>query len=148
VGRFQDPSLFEKHIKPVDLEVMNEIDESFEFNILHICDYHEEYGSYGDLTPFLEYPGRVVNVSTQIGGKQLTPSKISEIFNRPYMGGMNRLGPIAGGTKGDIRSASKSVLEDAPAGFILGADCTIPGDSPWENLKIAIHEAHAMNRSE
>jgi hypothetical protein len=30
----------------------------------------------------------------------------------------------------------------APDRFILAADCTVPGDTPWENLRAAIEEAH------
>jgi len=57
--RFRDPSLFTKYIKPTDLAVWDEIN-SCTFNILHVCDYK---GGYDDLTPFLDYPGHVVNSS-------------------------------------------------------------------------------------
>ena len=38
-GRFDDPGIFDRAIKPYDLTVMNEINATCEFNILHVCDY-------------------------------------------------------------------------------------------------------------
>jgi len=35
------------------------------------------------------------------------------------------------------------VLNDASRPFILGADCTLPGDIKWENIRAAIDAAHA-----
>lgn len=140
--RFSTPEIFRKWVKPTDHRVMNDIAEMFDFNILHICDYHAEYGGYDDLTPFLDYPGDVVNVSTEIGGRSLSPAEISKTFQRPFMGGLNRLGPLSKGTEQEARAAARAVLKDAPARFILAADCTVPGDTPWENLRGAIDEAH------
>jgi uroporphyrinogen decarboxylase len=140
--RFKNPETFIKYVKPTDHRVMNEIDETFEFNILHICDYHAEYGKYEDLTPFLDYPGNVVNVSTEIGGKTVSPAELSHLFGKPFMGGLDRLGPIAKGTEDEARAAARKVLAGAPPKFILGADCTVPGDTPWANLRAAIDEAH------
>jgi uroporphyrinogen decarboxylase len=34
------------------------------------------------------------------------------------------------------------LLEEAPDRFILAADCTVPSETPWENLKTAIAAAH------
>lgn len=140
--RFHDPDTFLKWIKPTDHRVMNEIAERCLFNILHVCDYHQEYGGYGSLKPFLDYPGHVVNISTRIGDATLSPSELSAAFARPYMGGLDRLGALATGSPDSARAAAREVLALAPPKFILGADCTVPGDTPWENLRAAIDEAH------
>jgi len=34
------------------------------------------------------------------------------------------------------------VLENAPANFILGADCTVPGETDWDKLRAIIDYAH------
>ena len=52
-------------------------------------------GGYDDLTPFLDYPGQVVNSSLKLGDRTLSPKEISEMFGRPFMGGMDRQGAIA-----------------------------------------------------
>jgi uroporphyrinogen decarboxylase len=138
-GRLPDRAIFHKHVKPADLAVWEEI-RTCEFNVLHICDYE---GGYADLTDFLDYPGQVVNASLQVGERKLQPREIAELFGRPFMGGMERLGVIATGKSADIRREAQAVLASAPEHFILGADCTVPADTPWENLRAAIETAHA-----
>ena len=59
------------------------------------------------------------------------------------MGGLERKGVIATGAPDLIRQAAGSVLSEAPERFILAADCTVPAETPWENLKTAIDTAHA-----
>jgi uroporphyrinogen decarboxylase len=59
---------------------------------------------------------------------------------------LERKGVIANGSRDEIRREVESVLAQAPERFILGADCTVPGDTPWENLKTAIGTAHEYRR--
>ena len=140
--RFEDPEIFRKYILPTDLAVWDEIG-SCTFNILHICDYE---GTYADLTPFLEYPGDVVNSSLRLVDRTLTTKEVSQMFGRPFMGGLERKGVIVGGTPEEIRQAATDVLAESPERFILAADCTVPGDTPWEHLKMAIDTAHQYRK--
>jgi uroporphyrinogen decarboxylase len=140
--RFQDPNIFQKYVKPTDLTVWDEL-SSCTFNILHICDYE---GGYNDLTPFLDYPGHVVNSSLKVGDQRLTPKDASNLFGRLFMGGMERKGVLATGTPEGIRQAVNDVLAETPERFILAADCTVPGDTPWENLRTAIETAHQYRK--
>jgi uroporphyrinogen decarboxylase len=143
-GRFRDPAVFTRAVKPNDLLVMTETQGSCPFNILHVCDYH---GEYADLAPYLDYPGHVVNCGTRLRAGPLSPREISRRFGRPFLGGMDRHGVIVSGTKEEIRRHVAAVLQDAPAGFALGADCTVPSDIPWDNLRAAIDAAHAGRAS-
>jgi uroporphyrinogen decarboxylase len=136
--RFQNPDMFLKYIKPTDLAVWGEL-SSCRFNVLHICDYE---GGYNDLSPFLDYPGHVVNSSLKVGDRVLTPKEASELFGRPFMGGMERKGVLATGSLEAIQQSATDVLAQAPERFILAADCTVPSDTPWEYLKTAIETAH------
>ena len=47
---------------------MNEANRACVFNILHICDYN---GPYADLSPYVDYPGHVVNCNPQLTTKKL-----------------------------------------------------------------------------
>ncbi|PKO07191.1 MAG: hypothetical protein CVU41_02610 [Chloroflexi bacterium HGW-Chloroflexi-3] len=138
-GRLEGSSLFEECVKPFDLSLMNEINEKCEFNILHVCDYVD---GYTDLTPFLDYPGDVVNCSLKLGEQHLSPQQVADTFGRPFMGGVERLGAILTGSSADVKGIVRDVLDSAPDRFILGADCTIPSTVNWENLKIAIQTVH------
>ncbi len=140
--RFQGTEIFRKYIKPTDLAVWDVIG-SCSFNILHVCDYR---GGYDDFTPFLDYPGHVVNCSLNLGDRTLTPEEASQMFARPFMGGMDRKGIIATGSPEEIRQAAEGVLVEAPERFILAADCTVPSDTPWEQLKSAIDTAHQYRK--
>lgn len=140
--RFQDPNIFQKYIKPTDLAVWDEL-SSCDFNILHICDYE---GGYDDLTPFLDYPGHVVNSSLKLGDRTLTPKDASQLFGRPFMGGMERKGVVATGNPEAIRQTVIDTLTHAPERFILGADCTVPSDTAWEHLRTAIETAHQYRK--
>jgi len=138
-SRLEGSSLFDEIVKPSDLSLMNEINEKCEFNILHVCDYVD---GYNDLTPFLDYPGDVVNCSLKLGEKHLSGQEVSDMFGRPFMGGMERLGTILIGTPAEVQKMAHSVLESAPRRYILGADCTIPSTVNWENIRIANQTAH------
>jgi uroporphyrinogen decarboxylase len=140
--RFGDANIFRKYIKPTDLAVWAEI-QSCTFNILHICDYE---GGYCDLTPFLDYPGHVVNSSLKVGDRIQSAREVSNLFDRPFMGGLERKGMIATGNEQAIRQAVGDVLAEAPERFILAADCTVPSDTPWEHLKTAIDTAHQYRK--
>ena len=136
---FDDSALFKECIKPYDLILMEEINRSCDFNILHVCDYHD---GYDDLTPFLDYPGHIVNCSLELGAGELTPREVSQMFDRPFMGGLDRLGTLFSGSRDEIIKAVEAQCSQKSAKFFLGADCTVPSDINWDNLKIAIATAH------
>jgi uroporphyrinogen decarboxylase len=141
--RLEGSPLFDECIKPYDLAVMQEINRTCEFNILHVCDY---FGSYSSMDPFLEYPGNVINCSLELVSRKMTSQEVSGMFGRPHMGGIERLGTIATGSQQDVAALVEDVVQDAPGNFILGADCTLPGDIDWENIRTAIATAHAFER--
>jgi len=142
-GRFDHPRAFTECIRPYDLAVMTEINSRSPFNILHVCDYHLPYA---DLAPFRDYPGHVVNTSLHLTGGSLSAREVARLFNRPFMGGLERKGVLASGSPEEIREAVRAAVKDAPERFILGADCTVPPDTSWENLRIAVETAHEYRR--
>jgi uroporphyrinogen decarboxylase len=137
--RFEGSPIFNECIKPFDLALMEEIDRACHFNILHVCDYQ---GGYTDLSPFVDYPGHVVSSGLELGSKTLTGNEISALFDRPFMGGLDRHGVIATGRMDEVEAAVTAVCQAEIEDFILGADCTLPGDVDWENIKTAIDTAH------
>jgi uroporphyrinogen decarboxylase len=139
--RFADAALFETCIKPYDLTIMEEINRACIFNVLHVCDYN---GEYSDLTPFLDYPGDVVNCSLSLGTRTMMPQEVSDMFGRPYMGGLDRHGIIVSGSTDEITQAVQDVLDQASDKFFLAADCTLPSDIDWDNIRTAIAAAHAQ----
>jgi uroporphyrinogen decarboxylase len=141
--RLPDPRLFDLCVRPYDLAIMGEINRACPFNVLHVCDYH---APYDDLTRFTEYPGHVVNTSLDLAGKAVEAREVSRLFGRPFMGGLERLGAISTGTPEQIRAAVKAAIAQAPERYILGADCTVLPETPWDNLRLAIQTAHEAQR--
>ena len=84
----------------------------------------------------------MVTSSLHVGEETLTPKELSEFFGRPFMGGLDRKGIIVNGTAEQIRQEVHDVLVDSSDRHILGADCTLPGDIAWENIRTAITAAH------
>ena len=141
--RLADRTLFDDFVRPYDLAVMKEAERSCIFNILHVCDY---VGEYDDLTRFQDYPGHVVSCPLKVGGRPLPLPGAHRLFGRPVMGGLDRHGAIASGSEPQIRAEVEATLRQAPEHFILGADCTVPAETPWENLRTAIQTAHGWQR--
>ncbi len=142
--RFEDHGPFNECIKPYDLTIMEELNRSCIFNILHVCDYE---GGYDDLSPFIDYPGHVVNCALKVGSEEMTMKQASSLFGRPFMGGLERKDVIAKGSKDEVKKAVEDVLREIPDKFILGADCTVPSETDWENLRTAISTAHSYSSS-
>jgi uroporphyrinogen decarboxylase len=142
-GRFDDPALFNECVRPYDLALMNEINRNCIFNILHVCDYALPYS---DLSPFVDYPGQIVNAPLELTSGEISPKEVARMFRRPYMGGLNRKGALSKGTQAEVKQAAEAVLKEAPERFILGADCTVLSGTPWDNLRAAIETAHTYER--
>ncbi|MGA2611879.1 MAG: uroporphyrinogen decarboxylase family protein [Spirochaetia bacterium] len=142
-GRLPDVKAFDECVRPYDLAVMTEINRLCNFNILHVCDYHLPYD---EIAPFADYPGHIVNTSLTLAGREISSREVARAFNRPFMGGLDRKGVVATGPIEAIRREVHKVIDAAPQRFILGADCTVPSDTPWENLRAAIQAAHEHRR--
>jgi uroporphyrinogen decarboxylase len=57
------------------------------------------------------------------------------------MDGLARKGIIATGAPKEVAQAAADALCQSSDRFILRADCTIPGDTNWDNLRAAISTA-------
>jgi uroporphyrinogen decarboxylase len=133
------PDFYEKFIRPFDLEVMTACNTGTQCNILHICDWE---GPYDDLARFASYPGQIVNAPNIVAGQPFTPADAEKMFNRIALGGLERRGAINKGTPDEVTAAVKQVIRDNPGRLIIGAECTIDGRTPIENIRAAVRAAH------
>lgn len=132
---------YETWIRPYDLEVMNEAAKDTKFTILHICDWE---GPMDDLTRFLDYPGKIVNVPLTVDGKPLSLTETYEMFGRPVLGGFNRKAEIGKESPEKIAAMTREIIAGGPKGHLMiGADCSVP--SPLDitdNVHAAVSAAH------
>jgi uroporphyrinogen decarboxylase len=144
-GRFSDPTIFDRFVKPTDLAVWDGFVDRTQLNVLHVCDYVAPYES---LERYIDYPGHIVSAPTELTSagetRHLTGAHVAERFGRPFLGGMERLGVISTGPRDEVRRAARGALEAGPAAMILGADCTMRADTDWSNIAAATEVAHAF----
>jgi uroporphyrinogen decarboxylase len=139
-NRIADRLLFNRSIKNFDMLLYKETSQLVPCNILHICDYDGSYEEF-DLR-FQDYPGQVVNVPLSADHKSLSLRQAADLFKRPIMGGLDRHGILATGSPEEVRKVTLDVLKNAPAHFILSANCTVSPQVPLGNLRTAITTAH------
>jgi uroporphyrinogen decarboxylase len=138
---FDNGALFEKAVVPYDKIVSQEASDKALLNILHICDYGEAY--YTQINQFASYPGSIINApNVLLDGTPISLKEVQNTFRRPTMGGLDRLGVLAKGSEDEAKAAADKILSEASPNFILGADCTVPSDVPWQKLRAVIDYAH------
>ena len=140
--------LWNEHVRQWDKYVSEVADEIGEVNILHICDYGASFKNAEALYAFADYPASIINVPLNFSdGTTLNLKEAQQRFRRPIFGGLERLGIIATGTVEEAKAQVDKVLENAPANFILGADCTVPGETDWDKLRAIIDYAHDWRKT-
>jgi uroporphyrinogen decarboxylase len=143
-NRIADRALFNRTIKAYDVLLYKEVSQLVSYNILHVCDYDGQYEDFA--LRFQDYPGQVVNVPLSADHKPLSLRQAADIFQRPIMGGLDRHGILSTGTPDEVRKAAIEALKNAPAQFILSANCTVDRRVSIENLRTAIQTAHEFRR--
>lgn len=123
-----------KYIAPSELKVLNMANSVSQYNILHICGYE---GSRNDITIYEDYPAKAINWAVTVEGVNLKEGK--KIFkDKAVIGGFANTtdGILYKGSKAEIEDYTEKLLrETGTKGIILGADCTIPSDTPYEHLE-------------
>lgn len=138
VQNIQDAGLtkeeYLKYIAPSELAVLKAANEVSDYNILHICGYE---GAKNDLSVYVDYPAKVINWAVVVEGVPLEEGK--KLFSgRAVIGGFANTeeGILYQGSKAQIEAETERILKGAGTqGIILGADCTIPSDTPLEHLE-------------
>lgn len=137
-ARYFTDEEFARYIAPLDMQIMKAAKEAGLDVFLHACKdglVMERYQSYLPLTDVINWGIHDNPRYTLALGRELFP-------NVTLMGGLANgpESPLHRGTAQDIRQAVAAVLEQAGTGsFILGADCTLPPDTPYENFRVAAH---------
>ncbi len=142
IGRLP-ADVFDSYVRPTDLAVWDFFQDRTPFNVLHVCDYA---APYADFSRYTEYPGHIVSAPNEVGGRTISGKEISELFARPFLGGMERLGVISNGPVESIRREAEEAIESGPEAMILGADCTLAAATDWVNIRAATEVAHNHRR--
>ena len=126
---------FATWIEPYDLRILKAAKEAGLYNFLHICKENlnvQRYANYGELVDVVNWGVYETDFSLD-EGRKLFP-------NATIMGGLaNRSGVLVDGSHKEIRDAVRKIIKDfGTTGFILGADCTLPTEIPYDRIKAAV----------
>lgn len=122
------------YIKPSEQKILTEANKLAEDNILHICGYA---GQQNILSVYQDYEASVINWAVHAEGLGLKEGK-AFFGGKAVIGGFDntKSSILYRGTKEQIEQAVDDILADAgDVGVILGADCTVPEDTPVEHIR-------------
>jgi len=126
--------LYRTYVSPSEVRVLEGAAALGGRQILHICGFG---GQRNDLSVFSEYPADVFNWATHVENISLARGK--EIFKgKAVLGGFDNVpgSLIHRGAREEIESYTRGLLEETGTlGVIIGADCTIPGDTDHSHLE-------------
>lgn len=123
---------FAQWIEPFDKLILSEIQKAGCAAFLHICKdglNMERYGRYSDCCDVVNWGVYEAPFSLE-QGRALFPGKV-------IMGGLkNHEGVLLQGTPEELsREGRRLAAQYGPEGFILGADCTLPAEIPYDRIR-------------
>ena len=129
---------FAEYIEPYDKRVLSAVREAGAYSFLHICKenlHMQRYANYGNLADVVNWGVYETGFSLK-EGRNLFP-------NATIMGGLaNRSGVLVDGTLEELEAEVRRVIADfGKRGFVLGADCTLPTEIPYERIIAAVQAA-------
>ena len=127
-------NIYAKYIAPSELRVLEEANKYSDNQILHICGFR---GRQNILAAYRDYPVAVFNWAVHEEDMSLAEGK-KFFHNKAVIGGFDQMpgSLINAGKKEDIQAFVEQLLTDCgKTGVIIGADCTVPSDTPLENLE-------------
>ncbi len=132
-----------KYIAPLDqLVIQAAYDAGAKFVILHMCKPRVR------LERFIDYPCDIVNWGIEESQISLTEGK--KLFhNKVLLGGLNNQhGPLIDGGYDQLeKEIHKIITMTGGKRFILGSDCTLPGELSYEKIAMTVRACESYNLS-
>ena len=124
---------YEKYIAHSEVKILDAANELGDMQILHICGYH---GAQNYLAAYRDYPAQIINWAVHVEAMTLAEGK-KYFYGKPVIGGFDQQpgGLINVGGEEEIRAFTRGIIEECgKTGIVIGADCTVPSDTPLEHL--------------
>ena len=125
--------MYRKYVTPTEHRIIAKANSLAQDNLRHICGWR---GMRNDLSIFLDYDFSVINWA--VYAEHVSVAEGKKMFhNKCVIGGFgnNNTDLICVGNKEDIQNYVEQIVEEAgTTGVIIGADCTIHLDTPYEHL--------------
>ncbi len=122
--------------RPYDLLVLEAV-RGAPFNMLHVCRPHNMLDLLSD------YPVAAINWAVHGEGNASLAEALAKT-DKAVLGGIDERRTLVTGSSHDIRSQAKSAMEQTGGRrFLLAPGCSIPPQTPKENLRAAVEAARA-----
>lgn len=130
-----DAEIFERHVKPFEIRVLDAIKLTGVPIVLHVCKPDTRLTSYRD------YPCDAVNWAVHKNEYSLVAGR--DLFGKTLLGGLDdRSGVLVEGSDVEVTREVHSVINRiGRKNFILGADCTLPTDISLRRIRTAVEAA-------
>lgn len=140
-SRYFTEEEFREWIEPFDKQILQAVKEAGGYTFLHICKdglNMKRYESYVPLADVINWGIYEVPFSME-EARKLFPEKT-------LMGGLaNRSGVMTDGSIEELKEAVKTLIcEQGKERFILGADCTLPTEIPYERIRAVAEAARGI----
>lgn len=122
-------------MEPFDKQILSAIREAGGYNFLHMCKENlnmQRYASYRNLADVVNWGVYETDFSISEGRKLFPGITV--------MGGLaNRSGVMVEGTEEELKTEVQRVIKEyGKEKFILGADCTLPTEIPYERIRLIV----------
>lgn len=132
---------FDRWVRPFDQEILSEIRSSGRYAFLHICKHGLNMQRYACYAPCCDA------VNWGVYEAPLSMDEGCKLFaGKTIMGGLaNRSGCMVEASQEELNAEGVRLAKKyGPEKYILGADCTLPTEIPYERIRAltdAVHEA-------
>jgi uroporphyrinogen decarboxylase len=144
INRISDEE-YHRYFSPADKIVLDAANGASENNILHICGFR---GCRNHLEAWAGYKAKAYNWAVNVEGLSLSEGK--KLFGgAAVIGGFANTvdDPLYRGSRREIEDCTEKIIAGAGrTGLILGADCTVPDDTPLEHFEWVREKAKALSR--
>lgn len=137
--------VYDRYIKPTEIDLLDLADKYSEYNILHICGYA---GHKNNLLYYKDYKAGAYNWASFIENISLEEGR--KIFEaKCVMGGFaNSPGTLI--DKGSIKELDdftrELISDNGYRGYIIGADCSVPNDIDDNRLRAISDASHKYKK--
>ena len=129
---------YRRYITPSDKAVLDYANSLGEFNILHCCGWA---GDANNIEVWKDYSAAGVNWAVYVEKMDIPTGRAFFPNVTCVLGGLDNTknGVLYKGTDDELKAEIRRLCEEnGNRGYILGADCSIQSDIPYERIKMAI----------
>ena len=136
--------MYRAYITPSDKSVLSHANKFSPYNILHCCGWA---GIPNRLENWQDYPAKVINWAVFIENMDLVRGR-AFFGGKTVLGGCDnrKSGVLYTGSRQQVQSFVRSLAAsfDSDTGYMIGADCTLPGDIDPKRIDWVVEALETM----